>query len=281
MTPHFIGLGAQRSGTTWIYSCLYDHPEIFIPQKELHFFSRERNWQLGYDWYESRFRRSRANLKAGEFSTSYLFDARTPERIARQYPSARLICSLRNPVDRAISNFVNDIRAGALSADTRFREALDTHPEYIEQGFYADQVERYLDHFPPQQLKILIYEDSLTDPYRFVRGIYDFLGVDPCFRPAMLETRLNAARVPKSRGVDTVMNNTSLLMQRAGLDRLVWLIKRTGLHRSIQKLNSSRRDIDLLDDSERSSLHEEFFSEQTRRLEGLLQRKLQPWKSQV
>ena len=92
----FIGLGAQRSGTSWIYACLHEHPQIFIPIKEIHFFSRERNWSKGYQWYENLFAQCPIDRKAGEFSTSYLIDQETPSRIHQQYPGTKLIVSLRN-----------------------------------------------------------------------------------------------------------------------------------------------------------------------------------------
>ncbi len=275
--PAFIGLGAQRSGTTWISCCLYEHPELFIPEKELHFFSRERNWKRGREWYESRFERAGPHRRAGEFSTSYLADPGTPARIHTRYPDARLICSLRSPVDRAVSNYVNDVRAGRVEARVGFEQALRDHPEYIEQGLYVDQIERYLERFAPEQMKILIYEDSLVDPLRFVRDIYAFLEVDPTFRPSSIRRRVNSARVPRMRVIDGVMHRTALALQRAGLDRLVWLIKRTGVHRGIQRLNTSSRRLVLPGPAERRRLHETHFAASTARLESLLGRRLGEW----
>ncbi len=81
--PDFLGLGAQKSGTSWIYSCLYDHPQVCIPVKDLHFFSRERNWSRGFTWYEEQFARCGADTLAGEFSTSYLADPEAAARIHR------------------------------------------------------------------------------------------------------------------------------------------------------------------------------------------------------
>ena len=143
---------------------MYEHPQICMPQKEVNFFSRERNWTRGYDWYESVFAECPTNAIVGEFSTSYLTDAATPARIRSRYPDVKLIVSLRHPVDRAYSSYLNDIVAGAVPPGTRFQDALRAHPEYLEKGRYAHHLGRYLDHFPREQLLILLFDDARRDP---------------------------------------------------------------------------------------------------------------------
>ncbi|MCR4285481.1 MAG: sulfotransferase, partial [Candidatus Kaiserbacteria bacterium] len=68
---NFIGLGAQKSGTSWAYTCLYEHPEVCIPVKEIHFFSRPR-YAEGKEWYEAHFKKCAEGKLRGEWSTSYL-----------------------------------------------------------------------------------------------------------------------------------------------------------------------------------------------------------------
>jgi hypothetical protein len=68
---NFIGIGAQKSGTSWAYTCLYDHPEVCAPIKEIHFFSRPR-FSQGKEWYERHFGSCGEGKLRGEFSTSYL-----------------------------------------------------------------------------------------------------------------------------------------------------------------------------------------------------------------
>ena len=83
--PDFIGLGAQKSGTSWIYTCLSEHPEVYMPVKEVQFFSQESNWSKGYGWYEDILEKCPPGTKAGEFSTSYLVSAAAPQRIYQRY----------------------------------------------------------------------------------------------------------------------------------------------------------------------------------------------------
>jgi hypothetical protein len=117
-----------------MYACLYEHPESCMPRKEINFFSRDRNWRRGYEWYEPIFSECPATAITGEFSTSYLLDAKTPARIRSRYPETRLIASLRHPVDRAYSSYLNDLSDGVVSTENGFWEAFQSHPEYVEAG---------------------------------------------------------------------------------------------------------------------------------------------------
>lgn len=240
--PDFIGLGAQRSGTSWLYACLYEHPALCLPRKEVHFFSRERFWARGREWYEAQFDRCPHGALAGEFSTSYLFSPKAPERIKDVCPDARLIAILRHPVERALSNFRNDIMAGTVQKGTSFGEALTSHPEYVEQGRYASQLRRYVARFPRQRLRILIYEEAVADPDAHIRDLYEFLGVDPTFRPRHLHKNVNRGREPRAVWADRVLNNAARGVRHAGLDTLWWLAKKSGIGQGLRRLNTASED---------------------------------------
>jgi hypothetical protein len=277
--PDFLGLGAQKAGTSWIYSCLYDHPQVCIPVKDLHFFSRARNWSRGFGWYEEQFARCGPDTLAGEFSTSYLADADSAGRIHGRYPSVKLLACLRNPADRAFSNFLNDLQAGALPPTTRFEDALASHPEYVRQGAYASQLQPYLDRFPREALLLLLYDDLQRAPLEFMSSIYRFLGVDDAFVPRMLHERVNVARVPRSAGADRMARTAVTALRRRGLDRVVWLAKRSGLPRVTQRLNSRPTALaeHELTAEQRAALTAELAPE-IDRLELLLGRDLGAWR---
>jgi Sulfotransferase domain len=278
--PDFIGIGAQRTGTSWIYACLYEHPEICMPQKEINFFSRAPHWNRGLQWYESIFGECSQSTIAGEFSTSYLTDRETPGRIRERYPDARLIVSLRHPADRAFSSYLNDIVAGAVDPTTGFGEALPAHPEYVDGGRYALHLRRYLDLFPREQVLISLFEDARRDPLSAVRAIYSFLGVDPDFRPAMVDRRVGAGRIPKSQRIERWLLGASAAVRRRRASRSVWWIaKRAGLGDRIRALNTRGGEEERrgLDPVERRDLIRELEPD-IGAVEGLLGRELPEWR---
>lgn len=238
----FIGIGAQKAGTSWIYACLYEHPEICAPIKELHFFSRPRFAQ-GRAWYESHFKNCDAKKQVGEFSTSYLYSPEAAERIAALYPKVKIIAVLRNPVERAYSQYRNAIKAGEISESVSFADYQQNEPSVIEQGLYASQLQRYVDRFAKEQLLVLVYEDIAKDPAAFMQRVYRFLGVDDSFVPSMLHERVNVARTPRSVGVERLMHKVAEWLRHHGLDKLVWAVRRSGAPDWLRSFNTKPAEV--------------------------------------
>jgi sulfotransferase family protein len=277
--PDFIGIGAQRSGTSWLYACLYEHPQICMPRKEIHFFSRDRNWSRGFEWYESVFAECPSSTIAGEFSTSYLTHAEAAARIRQRYPDVRLIVSLRHPVDRAYSNYLNDIVAGVVPAETGFREALRSHPEYVEAGRYARYLRAYLELFARDHLLASIFDDARRDPLAAVQETYRFLGVDPSFRPTMLSRPVGVGRVPRFRWLErSLIDTAAAFRRRRALRPLWWTAKRLGAGDRLRALNTrpGAGTRDGLEPEQRQSLVRQFEPD-IRAMEELLQRELPGW----
>lgn len=275
--PDFIGLGAQRSGTSWIYACLYDHPQICAPTKEIHFFSHEANWRRGRAWYERHFRTCGPDTIAGEFSSTYLPAVSAADRIAALYPRAKLVVSLRHPVERLISNYLNDVTSGAISSDTPLPEAIRRRPEYIEQGRYATHLTRYLALFPPAQMLVLIYEDALTDPAAFIGRIYAFLGADAAYRPSMLSARVGIGRVPRSIALEKAVTRGTWALRGRLTRGLWWAAKRAGVGQALRRVNTVNVPRPVLAPQERARLSG-VFADDISALECLLDRDLSAWR---
>ena len=277
--PDFIGIGAQRTGTSWIYACLYEHPEICMPRKEINFFSRERNWDRGFSWYERVFAECPPGAIAGEFSTSYLTDPTSPARIRRRYPGVRLIVSLRHPVDRAYSNYLNDIVAGTVPAAMGFREALRSHPEYLESGRYARYLKNYLDLFPRERLLVSIFDDARRDPRTTIESTYRFLGVDPAFRPSMLTRPVGIGRVPRFQRLERwLIDGATAMRRRRPLRAAWWTAKRLGIGDRLRALNTDRTGAaEGMAPEVRQTLIRELEPEATT-LDGLLNTALPGWR---
>lgn len=223
--PSFLIIGAAKAGTTSLNHYLAQHPQIFMsPRKDTFFFDfdgqpPDYGGPGDNAWYRARaviegkayralFAGVTSEKAVGEACTQYLYDPDAAARIHRDLPQAKLIVVLRDPVERAYSSFLQQVRDGyETTAD--FAEALALEPQrrrakwrpmwhYKARGFYFAQLERYLAHFARGRLGIYLYDDLQRDPRRLLREIFDFLEVDPSFTPD-ISLRHNRAGLPRSR----------------------------------------------------------------------------------
>ncbi|SRR5579883_1493302 len=217
--PNFFLVGAAKAGTTSIYAYLSEHPQVFFPAiKEPHFFtqvrpSRELQFLIEAISKRSAYLRLYASAAGhqiiGDASPSYLWHPEVPERIRAEVPQAKIAIILRDPVERAYSHYLMDYREGAQSRP--FYEALVhdmTRPDkgwgisylYYELGLYAEQVERYLDTFKPERVKVMMFEDFRRDPRAVLYDLAKFLELDP--RPlAKIDTsrKYNSYAAPRNQ----------------------------------------------------------------------------------
>jgi Sulfotransferase domain len=276
--PDVIGIGAQRTGSSWMYACMYEHPQICMPRKEINFFSRERNWSRGFEWYEGIFAECFATAVCGEFSTSYLPDPETPRRIHDRYPDVRLIVSLRHPAERAYSSYLNDILAGVVSPKQRFRDALSAHPEYIEGSRYGHHLSNFLDLFSRDQILISMFDDARREPLATVQEIYRFIDVDPEFRPTMLDRPVGIGRVPRSQGAErSMLELAEAFRHRRALRPVWWMAKKSGIGDRVRALNRRTVKSGGLDPEHRRALIRELEPD-IRLLEDLLHLELPAWR---
>ena len=188
--PNFIIIGCQRCGTTSLYTYLAQHPQILTPiKKEMDFFSW--HFDRGIDWYLAHFppMPSGEQFLTGEASPSYFDSREAPERLYRVFPEAKLIVLLRNPVDRAISQFyrLTGLNWEARSLDRVISdeiERLNQNPEYIigeepgnylARGRYIEFIKNWWTFFPREQLLILKSEDFYAGAATTVKQVLEFL----------------------------------------------------------------------------------------------------------
>src|SRR3989339_1804269 len=99
-----IGIGVQKSATTWLYTCLSEHPEIRCSSKEeMNYFDDSLSYSKGFEWYHAHFKFGA--WKTAEYSPTYFYDKNVPARIHTYNPDSKLILSLRNPIERAFSHY--------------------------------------------------------------------------------------------------------------------------------------------------------------------------------
>ena len=191
--PTFIVIGAMKGGTTSLFHYLDEHPQVHMsPLKEVDFFVEESNWGRGFDWYARQFDGAGPGATAiGEASTVYTKYPQyrgVPERIRTHLPDVRLIYVVRDPIERLRSHFQHRTLVG--SERRPLAEALEADPTYIDTSRYGMQLERYLDHFPREQIHVMTSEDLRSRRAETLRDVFGFVGVDPSFVPPSIEQEL-------------------------------------------------------------------------------------------
>lgn len=280
MKPTFIGLGVQKSATSWIHKILSEHPEICMAEgqeKDKLFFNYF--YDRGFIWYESHYIESPGCKALGEFSTSYFYSLEAPKRIHDYIPDVRMIVCLRDPISRAFSNHKHEIAIGRLPEGYQsFEIAVKQNPMYLKQSLYADDLERWFSLFSQDQILVLIYEDIFKDPALFCNQVYTFLDVDPGFVPSVLNVRINESRVRKSQGIQNMKKIVAQVMKKAGLRRILDTAKKTGMNYAIEKANTkaNTKAFPEMTPQTKDNL-KDFFQKDKQRVELLLNRRLDEW----
>lgn len=232
--PNFLIIGAPRSGTTTLYDGLRQHPAVFMsPFKEPWYYAlREietpfrgpgddhptRRGVRTHEAYRSLFAGVREETAIGEASTLYLYSERALRAIAAELPDVRVIVSLRNPADRAYSNYLQHVQQGreplaeftaALAAEEeRIKSNWSPFWYYQEMGYYAKQLVRYVDALGMARVKVVLYDEVNRNPLAVMAELYSFLGVDERFVPK-LTARRNASGHPRSRLLHTALTKAN------------------------------------------------------------------------
>ena len=228
--PNFILFGAPKAGTTSLHKALDQHPEVWMSQqKEPVFFGnsnfqRESKTANSTDPTGDKFRQGMVNDAAsylalfdgvtdekaiGEASITYLRSFIACRRLHNLLPDVKLVAVLRQPADRAHSNYWYLVRDGFEPAPT-FEAALADEARRIEAGwnhmthhkawgFYGEQLAHYYQYFPRENIKIFLYEDWRNDPQKTLRELFEFVGVAADFEPTI--PRANRTLIPRNRAL--------------------------------------------------------------------------------
>ncbi len=222
--PNFLYIGASKSGSSWIYEILREHPEAFVPKvKDLHFF--DDYYHKGLDWYLGFFRNSGPAKALGEIDHDYFLSEQTAARIRRDLPDVRLLCCLREPLDRTLSAFLFN-RTTHIGERESFAEYA-ARPEVVRQNDYYGNLAPFYRLFPSDRILVLFYDELKDDPAGFARRIFEFLGVDPGFVPPSLNRVVLAARAPRFYVLSHLVFRITQMLRNAGLAGPVGRMKRS------------------------------------------------------
>ncbi len=226
--PDFLGIGALKAGTSYLDAMLRGHPEVGLPPavKEVEFFNR--HFDRGPEWYGRQFRGAEG-LVRGEISPQYLFDARAAGRIRDLVPDVRLVVSVRDPVERAYSQYKHWAQETAYRGS--FEDFLTDHPGAVARGRYLPQLRPYLDRFSREQILVIVFEELVGQPGTTMAGVYRFIGVDPLYRPARADQAVNVSAPPRFHGSYVASKRVSRWVQDRGGTRIIAAAKRAGIDR--------------------------------------------------
>jgi hypothetical protein len=310
--PNFFVIGAAKCGTTTLYNFLEQHDEVYMsPIKEPHFFCsdirienfsdeykryvasrglnineyvetdlQKKHWEWyvdDFNTYLKLFKNVNQEKAIGEISNGYLFSTVAAHEIKNKYPDAKIIMILRNPVSRAYSHYLANLRDGRTTLS--FREEVEHDNKksrkgwcishnYVEMGLYYDQVKRFLDMFPKNQVLIFLNEELKSNPQNVGERIFEFIGVNP-FAKINYSAKQNEAKIPKSAKLIKFLTQT-------GIKRKIFHLLPESIQAKIKPIFFQKGAVPKMSDDDRKwMLH--FFKEDIEKTQTLIERDLSNW----
>ena len=294
--PNFIVIGAMKAATTSLYNYIKQHPDIFMTKvKEPMFFN---NFNQNTDFkvlankskkvnslldYFSMFSSVKNESAIGEASPAYIYNENAPHLIKEHLPDVKIIAILRQPTDRAYSNFLHTKRADRENVNS-FEQAIKIEKErisdnwsplyhYIQKGFYSVQLKRYYNLFPKENIKVYLFEDVVKTPKETLKDIFKFLNVDENIE-IDVSKKSNVSGTPNGilGFILKKMRYYNLMPKFAISDYLPTFMVNL-LFKSVYK-NTEKLDTVL-----RKELTDKYYREEILKLEKLIDRDLSNWLS--
>ena len=275
--PTFFIVGAPRSGTTSLYNYLKTIPEIFMsPVKEPGYFIPNDFRGFTEKKYLDLFKNIKNEIVIGEASAGYLANREASLKIKKQIPDAKIIITLRDPVERTFSDYLNNLRTGNVKRtfEQDFENFLRNNKEQshlkksIPVSMFFEQVKNYLNIFGKENVKVLIFEETIKDTKKAIEDVLEFLGVQTQI-PENFEKQYNAYSEPLgSFGTNIAKNKTiSTIVKKIFPNKNRENILHTILNKKGKKPKMSEEIKIKL---------QNLFLEDVKKLEKLLERPL-PW----
>ena len=212
----FIGVGAVKSGSSWMASLLRQHPEVCMSErKEIAFFNDlnfdgSKNISSTYDLgYYSKFWPNTDKVK-GEVSPQYLFDEECPKRIKEAFPDIHILIILRNPKQVVYSHYLYEKYFNrTIDASTSLIEASNQKPFLLKSALFSQQIKRYQKIFKEEKVHIYFLDEALKNKLKFSKQLYSDIQLDEVdFKPDF--SSVNESKQVKSEWVNRLIRIPSL-----------------------------------------------------------------------
>ncbi|MES1932223.1 sulfotransferase [Salinisphaera shabanensis T35B1] len=280
--PDFICLGVPRGGTTWLDKNLRLHPEVFLADKEIHFFISTAEYdfyrECGYDWYHSYFSEAPDNAIKGEIAIHYLSSDVARERISRDYDKMRFILMLRNPVDRF--NSIYELLAGRREFRGSLREFAEDQRgrNQLNAGLYYEEIMKWKAVCPHAEYCIVLQDDIRKDASAVFQRICRFIGADDSIVPESIFEQVNEPTSVRSGLVRSAYRKAAMTLSYRRIDWLRKPLKASGLPWVLKQLNKGEEYRVPLSTEDRLWLLD-FYGSDIGKLETLMSRDLSSWKA--
>lgn len=251
---NFIFIGPQRTGTTWIYQHLLEHPDLCFPKsvKETMFF--DRNYEKGLDWYKWHFSECHSDQRCGEVAPSYFKSDKVPGRIKKYFPNSKIIISLRDPVEKARSLFQHHYQKGRVPAS--FSKAIKVRTDILTSGYYKDHLLRWFNHFKEEQILVISMRGIKNNPEQLLEQLCDFLQIDKNILPNSIEKeKVNTAHRPQLQSLARLGSSLVTKLHSLRLHWIVNIAKRMGFKKLLFKKNGEKPGLTV---EEKKFLEEEY-----------------------
>ena len=287
--PDFLCVGAAKAGTTTLHDILIQHSDIYLPKfKEAHFFDQDEHFNKGVKWYEKNvFGGVKREKVIGEITPSYLYFEDVPRRIAETIGTdVKLIFMLRHPVDRAWSHYqMHHLRGNEKLS---FEDAIKEEPlrlngdflstsrfSYMDRGNYADQINRFLEFFPKENMHFILFEDFVKDIPTHINAVLEFLEVS--HEELNYFVKSNPPSAQKSKRLAKILYQPSRI--KGIVKPLIpsKLVKRT--RKKLKVMNEGKEVRNRIDLDLRQKLFSEHFQHETAKLKELTGLDLSCWKA--
>ena len=287
--PNFLCVGAQKAGTTTLYDILIQHPQIYLPDiKETKFFNERYDKGIGF--YEQFFSSYKGEKVIGEIDPDYMFFEvnSVATRIYKHLgKDLKLIFMLRNPVDRAYSQYWMNVRRGiekepfdkaiALESQRIRKNLFSKHNfSYISRGQYASQIKIFLEFFPIENMFFIIFEeDFIKNREKTIKNLLEFLDVEDV--ELNLNIKSNSANMPKIKFLQNIIYAPDSTLKKIGKVILPSEEVRRKTLKFLEKINLRSFRYPKMDESLRNYMMEEYFINDIKELETLIGRNLEYW----
>jgi hypothetical protein len=226
----FFLIGAQKCATSFLFYILKDHPDIIMPQKknELGYLGGNVYKREGKEWFFERYQDTNipSGLIVGDASVDYLFDSKSINEIKKHTREPKFIISLRNPIDRFVSgyywfvrrNLISNIDINELFDSSTMTIKNDIQNQYIneclQRGLYDKQIKEYFENFNQKNFLIIDFEEIISNKYKVVKQIYQFLDVSPNYVP------ISVNKKPKINSYNNIIMEFERLSKNKVLEKL-------------------------------------------------------------